>query len=384
MSPPTSISNLGDMSISSRILGDDVRDSRLPVPHSCLVTCFPGASGHGRVATEISHLGLLESFLMFKIRSKDSEAGFQRVVKARFNPKGLAVFTSLHFGSVWSQEIRRYSAGHLCSPHFFHLVRYNPNLTGIVHDMGYLTPRVPNRSPLGYRYLFSKEIGLASRLKGIVTVSETTRQQLVAVNPDLRPTVIHNWTDDVFQPRDKLLARRRLGLPDGERILLSVGLDLPWKNLDLLPRLSNRLGPRYLVVRIGESKRIARAFPPGQFLSVPFVPEGAYPLYFNAADLLLFPSREEGFGVPLIEAINSRTPVVASDIPVFREILGRYEFLAPADDLDRWAELVTSAFQIASDPDRSKALYQSLGDHYRAQRARQEYLEFFRDVGFVS
>lgn len=48
------------------------------------------------------------------------------------------------------------------------------------------------------------------------------------------------------------------------------------------------------------------------------------------ADVLLFPSFEEGFGIPLLEAAVSKTPIVCSDIPVFQEVTGGYaRFIDP-------------------------------------------------------
>ena len=44
--------------------------------------------------------------------------------------------------------------------------------------------------------------------------------------------------------------------------------------------------------------------------------------FYNNADALIFSSLREGFGLPLVEAMNYRLPVIASDIPVFREIAG--------------------------------------------------------------
>ncbi|HEU0202520.1 MAG TPA: glycosyltransferase, partial [Burkholderiaceae bacterium] len=47
---------------------------------------------------------------------------------------------------------------------------------------------------------------------------------------------------------------------------------------------------------------------------------------------LLFPSFVEGYGLPLLEALQAGTPVIASDLPVFREIAGRIpEYVDPLD-----------------------------------------------------
>lgn len=53
-----------------------------------------------------------------------------------------------------------------------------------------------------------------------------------------------------------------------------------------------------------------------------FMPDEVIADFYNIADALLFPSREEGFGIPIIEAAFSRVPVFCADIPVLRELAG--------------------------------------------------------------
>lgn len=60
------------------------------------------------------------------------------------------------------------------------------------------------------------------------------------------------------------------------------------------------------------------------------------------AEALLMPSWAEGFGLPIVEALQLGTPVVASDLPVFREIVGELPtYLDPADHV-AWTELLLS------------------------------------------
>lgn len=64
----------------------------------------------------------------------------------------------------------------------------------------------------------------------------------------------------------------------------------------------------------------------------------------KAADALVFPSRSEGFGIPLIEAHAVGTPVIASDIPAFREIANDgVRWVRAGDDADLAAALVEVA-----------------------------------------
>lgn len=53
-----------------------------------------------------------------------------------------------------------------------------------------------------------------------------------------------------------------------------------------------------------------------------FMPDEVIADFYRLADALLFPSREEGFGIPIIEAAFSRLPVFCADIPVLRELGG--------------------------------------------------------------
>jgi glycosyltransferase involved in cell wall biosynthesis len=53
-----------------------------------------------------------------------------------------------------------------------------------------------------------------------------------------------------------------------------------------------------------------------------FMPDEVIADFYRLADALLFPSREEGFGIPIIEAAFSRIPVFCADIPVLRELAG--------------------------------------------------------------
>jgi glycosyltransferase involved in cell wall biosynthesis len=57
---------------------------------------------------------------------------------------------------------------------------------------------------------------------------------------------------------------------------------------------------------------------------------------YRGADVFALPSRHEGFGIPVLEAMAQRTPVVASDIPALREVAGDAAVLVSPDDPDAW------------------------------------------------
>ncbi|MCB0189738.1 MAG: glycosyltransferase family 4 protein, partial [Caldilineaceae bacterium] len=53
-----------------------------------------------------------------------------------------------------------------------------------------------------------------------------------------------------------------------------------------------------------------------------FIPDADLPIWYSAAEGFIYPSLFEGFGLPVLEAMACRTPVICSDIPVLREVAG--------------------------------------------------------------
>jgi glycosyltransferase involved in cell wall biosynthesis len=80
------------------------------------------------------------------------------------------------------------------------------------------------------------------------------------------------------------------------------------------------------------------------------VPDAELPSWYAAADVFAFPSTKEGWGLAVLEAMSAGLPVVASDLPVFREYLtpGRDALLVP---VDRPAALAQALTSVIGDPE---------------------------------
>ena len=346
------------------------------VPNSSIISAYPLNSGVGVYSRRLYALGIHEELVMFKIIGSYSETGFDNVVKRSFNPNGLFAFASLYFGSRWSRYAASRSHVHISSPDWFHISKHCENSYGTVHD---IFPAIYRHwYTTSYVFYFKREMLSAEKLKGIVAVSRATQKSISENFPDLQATVIHNWTGNEFHYRDKVESRAKLKLPTDKKIVLSVGSDLQRKNLKLIPDIMKRLGKDYLIFRLGSFSFLRNGDHSGlkdlveskRLIVADDVRSELVPLYFNAADVLMAPSIEEGFDYPVIEAINSNIPVVASDIEVHREVMmGRGHFADPQNP-DLWAEEIMKAAD-ERDP------WAGFGDYYREERALRDYLRFY-------
>ena len=130
--------------------------------------------------------------------------------------------------------------------------------------------------------------------------------------------------------------------------LLHVGSTIPRKRIDLLLETVARVArdePRVRLVRVGTPLTAAQAEQAGglglagRVLQLPFLSRRTLFAVYRRAALLLMTSDREGFGLPVIEALSQGLPVVARDLPVFREVGGEAATYLPAD-AGSWASAV--------------------------------------------
>lgn len=174
----------------------------------------------------------------------------------------------------------------------------------------------------------------------LIAPSPFTREEIISRYgvDESKVTVVPNAVSVDFKtslrgPLDLEAVRKKYHLP--RRFLLSVGTLQPRKNLPLflrafakiegkLPEMSvviagNRKGHHFdmeIDRTIAENHLEKKVFFPG------FIEQGDLAAVYLLASALVFPSRYEGFGIPLLEAFLAGIPVGASDIPALREVGG--------------------------------------------------------------
>ncbi len=87
---------------------------------------------------------------------------------------------------------------------------------------------------------------------------------------------------------------------------------------------------------------IAAAGREGWAVHLGYVTPGELASLYAAAELVALPSFYEGFGLPAIEALAAGAPLVASDLPVLREVAGDAALYAPPDRPEIWAERIAA------------------------------------------
>lgn len=133
-----------------------------------------------------------------------------------------------------------------------------------------------------------------------------------------------------------------------------LGTIEPRKNHDLLLDLWARFAPAADLMVIGGRGWADRATLARLDAGIPGVREirGAddaeVAAWLCGARALLFPSRAEGFGLPAVEAAMLGCPVICSDLPVFREILGDKAVYLDPGDLYSWAKAVNGHIPAAN------------------------------------
>jgi glycosyltransferase involved in cell wall biosynthesis len=149
--------------------------------------------------------------------------------------------------------------------------------------------------------------------------------------PRARLTVIGEAPAPALHPRggeEVAAARERYGLPD-EYLLWVGGLQTPdpRKRVAALAK-----APRELpLVLVGATKPWAHELPDVTLTG--HVSDDELAAIYTGARALVFPSDDEGFGLPPIEALACGTPVVATDLPVLREVLGDRATFVESGDL---------------------------------------------------
>lgn len=220
-----------------------------------------------------------------------------------------------------------------------------PRSVVTVHDLSFLRyPYTLNRANRTYLRLVTR---LSVRqANAVIAVSRHTRRELIELLsvPATHVHVVPNGVDDRFRPlRESVVEdfRQQRGLPD--RFLFCQCTIEPRKNLSILLRAFAALDETdyALVIGGGRGWQYKSIFAMVEQLELTdrvwfpgFIPDEELPLWHNAANIFVFPSLYEGFGLPPLEAMACGTPVIVSDSSSLPEVVGDAGVLIDATDVN--------------------------------------------------
>ena len=199
-----------------------------------------------------------------------------------------------------------------------------------VHDLGFLkNPELYH--PLERIYQKISHILALKRANKIIAISKATKKDIIHYFPKYKDKikVIYNgYNSDSFKIIDnneKKEIREKYNLP--LKYILYIGRLETKKNIQNLIKgyklIKNKDIPLILGGKPGnygynEIKELAKNEKNILFLG--YIPQEDYQLLLASSFIFVFPSKFEGFGIPILEAMASGTPIICSDIPVFKEI----------------------------------------------------------------
>ncbi|GAB3407034.1 hypothetical protein GCM10027515_22480 [Schumannella luteola] len=262
-----------------------------------------------------------------------------------------------------------------------------------LHDLIYYENRTPPRDlPQIIRLLWRlyhlswwPQRWLLNRADEITTVSATS-QRLIEKHrlTKRRITVVTNAADELAPPIERVEPGAVAAESGEPRELVYMGSFMPYKGVDVLVRSLHHL-PGYrltLLSRISDAERgrlTALAPSPESVVFANGASDAEYAAALDRATAFVHASRAEGFGIPLVESMSRGTPVVVSDIPIFREVgADAALYFAPGS-----AEQLAAAVRTLEDPAEwtaRSAASRERAAHYRWTDAADALLEVLERV----
>jgi glycosyltransferase involved in cell wall biosynthesis len=215
-----------------------------------------------------------------------------------------------------------------------------------VHDLSFLRyPETVHANSLRYRELVPRSVDRAAA----VCVLTRAMGDEIAAEYGIAADKIHvaaPGVDESWFTATPLTTAERTGLGLPERYVLAVGTLEPRKNLRHLVAAYAQLRsaepstpPLVLAGPAGWGPQLAAdALPKGSLILTGYLSDTRLRAVMAGAACLAYPTLYEGFGLPPVEALACGVPVVASDLPVTREVLGDAAVLVAPDDLDALAD----------------------------------------------
>lgn len=290
---------------------------------------------------------------------------------------------------------------HLIDHSYSQLVHAIPPGRAVVtcHDLDtfrcLLDPAAEPR-PRWFRAMVRRTLKGFESAAAIACVSEATRAAILGhgLAPKDRIRVIPNGVSPEFlappSPGDDRAAEEVLGpVRPGAPEFLHVGSNIPRKRIDVLLDVFARIKdeiPDARLVKIGgrltpeQQDRADRLNVTPSATFFPYIEpdrRGVIAAAYRRASVVLMPSEAEGFGLPVAEALACGAAVLASDLPVLREVGGDAASYRPVGDVSAWA---CAAIEIALRPREDSSARRARAARFTWDAHARDLVEMYGDV----
>lgn len=297
----------------------------------------------------------------------------------------------------WFRELRLKWA---CRGEVFHGTNYYlPPCTDIgivtVHDLSVF--KFPETHPAARLRKFEREFGdTIARAAHLITDSEAIRQEVAEFLawPADKITTVPLGVSAAFFPRpEEALApcMRKYGLT-GDGYVLCVSTLEPRKKIENLLQayqsLPQVLRSRFPVILAGSAgwlsdslhEKIDKYTRQGWLRYLGFVPEADLPALYAGARLFALPSSYEGFGLPVLEAMASGTPVVTSNRSSLPEITQGAALLGDPDDVGELRELITKGLSDDAWRSAARSMGLAVAQEYSWERCIRQTISVYERI----
>jgi glycosyltransferase involved in cell wall biosynthesis len=241
--------------------------------------------------------------------------------------------------------------------------------------------------------LFDRAFAGMLKAARIIIVSEYSKREITEhydYPPD-RIHVVHHGIDEHYQPLPataRTSTRATFLTAKDQYLILHVGSCIARKNIESILAAIAQLRHQGLAVRflqIGGSfsaaqvELIERLNISNYITQLPSLPNAALVELYNAADVLVFPSLYEGFGIPLIEAMACGTPIVCSDYELFHEVCNDAACFVDVSDTTAFTSAIANVL-IGAIADNLRLQGLERAKLFSWQRTAQQTLDVYRLV----
>lgn len=194
---------------------------------------------------------------------------------------------------------------------------------------------------------------ILERADAVIAFSESVRQSMLGAMDHDAVHVVHHGVDDDY----------RVATPDHEGFVFHASLASKRKNPEAVVEAARRLDERVVIAGTGWEERVPAELRAANVDLRGYVDEAELIDLYRRAGVFYFPTRHEGFGLPLVEAMAAGTPVVSTDVYAVPEVVGDAGVLRPPDDV---AGHVAAIRRLLADEKRWRTYYDRAVERSRA------------------